>query len=104
MQVRELAHARAGDKGDTSDIGLFADSEEAYNIVEQVLTEQRIQNELQPLINGPVTRYEIPSIRGLNFVIEDALDGGVTTSLRVDAHGKSLSYAVLAIEINIEQY
>lgn len=103
MQVRELAHARAGDKGNISDIGLFANNEEAYAILKQALTEQRIQNELQPLVNGSVTRYEVPSIRGLNFVIEDALDGGVTTSLRVDAHGKSLSYAVLAIELNIEK-
>lgn len=100
IKVRELAHARAGDKGNTSNIGVLAVDSGAYQILEEELTERRIGDELAAIADGPVTRYEMPSINGFNFVIEDALAGGVTTSLRLDSHGKSLSYAVLDIEID----
>lgn len=100
-KVRELAHARAGDKGNTSNIGVFAFDSECYRILEEKLTEDRIQSELESIADGPVTRYEVPSIDGFNFVIENALAGGVTTSLRLDSHGKSLSYAVLDIELDL---
>lgn len=98
-KVRELAHARAGDKGDISDIGVFAYNDESYRILREELTAERVKSELASLVDGPVTRYEVPSINAFNFVIKNALAGGVTTSLRVDAHGKSLSFAVLDIEL-----
>lgn len=101
-RVRELAHARAGDKGNTSDVGVFANDDEAYDILEAELTEERVAREMESLADGPVTRYELPSIRAFNFVIEEALTGGVTTSLRIDSHGKSLSYVLLDIELDIE--
>lgn len=99
-KVRELAHARAGDKGNTSNVGVLADDADAYRVLREQLTEARVEAELADIAGGPVTRYEVPTIEGLNFVIEDALAGGVTTSLRMDAHGKSLSYAILDIELD----
>lgn len=99
-KLRELAHARAGDKGNTSDIAVFAYNDECYRIVEEQLTEDRLATELAEIIDGPITRYELPHLNGLNFVIENALNGGVTTSLRMDSHGKSLSYAILSVEFN----
>lgn len=101
-KVREFAHARAGDKGNISDIGVFANDDEAYEILKEKLTEERVAQEMESLADGPVTRYEIPSIHAFKFVIEEALTGGVTTSLRIDSHGKSLSYILLDIELNFE--
>lgn len=101
-KVRELAHARAGDKGNTSDIGVFANDDDAYELLKAELTEERVAQEMESLADGPVTRYELPSIRAFNFVIEGALTGGVTTSLRIDSHGKSLSYVLLDIELPVE--
>lgn len=102
-KVRELAHARAGDKGNTSDIGVFAVDSDSYDILQKLLTEDRVRAELDGIVDGPVTRYELPSINGFNFVLKNALAGGVTTSLRIDSHGKSLSYALLDIEIDINE-
>lgn len=102
MRVRDLAHARAGDKGNTSNVSVIADDVEGYGLLKDQLTEERVAAEMEPLIEGPVTRYELPNIHALNFEIEGALDGGVTTSLRMDAHGKSFSYVLLGIELNRE--
>ena len=99
MRVRDLASARAGDKGDTSNIVVVADDEAAYDRLQSRLTADRVADRLAPLADGPVTRYELPKVRALNFVIEGALAGGVTTSLRLDAHGKSLSFAVLGMPV-----
>lgn len=100
-KLRELAHARAGDKGNTSDISVFAYNEESYEVIQEQLTADRLEAELAAIANGPVTRYDLPGLNGFNFVIENALDGGVTTSLRMDSHGKSLSSLVLDIEFDI---
>ena len=99
MRVRDLASARAGDKGNTSNVVVVADDEEAYRRLEDWLTADRVADRLAPLAEGPVTRYELPAVRALNFVVEGALAGGVTTSLRLDAHGKSLSFAVLGMSV-----
>ncbi len=99
MRVRELAHARAGDKGNRSNISVFAYDETAYAVLADELTADVVATELAPLIDGAVERYELPDLHAFNFVLEGALAGGVTTSLRVDAHGKSLSYALLGIDI-----
>lgn len=101
--VHELAHARAGDKGDTSNIGIFGYDNNSYQILKNELTATRVENELEEIIEGSVTRYDLPQLNGFNFVLEDALSGGVTTSVRVDTHGKSLSYALLDIEIDIKK-
>jgi hypothetical protein len=99
-RLREIAHTRAGDKGNKSDISVFVYEDRDYSIVEEQLTEARVEDELTGIAAGPVTRYELPNLGGFKFVIENALDGGVTTSLRMDSHGKSLSSALLNIKLD----
>ncbi len=99
MKVYELGHARAGDKGNTSNVSVIAYDERAWEILSDQLTVERVMAAYSHIAQGPVTRYELPKLRALNFVIENALGGGVTISLAQDAHGKSLSYLMLDIEL-----
>ncbi|MCB1743003.1 MAG: hypothetical protein KDK91_21685 [Gammaproteobacteria bacterium] len=99
MKVYDLAHARAGDKGNTSNISVIAYDEPAWQALREKLTERRVLDAFAHVAAGPVTRYELPRLKALNFVIENALGGGVTISLAQDAHGKSLSYLMLDIEL-----
>ena len=99
VRVYDLAHSRAGDKGDTSNISVIAYDESGWTILREQLTEERVMQAFAHLAKGPVRRYELPKLRALNFVIERALGGGVTRSLALDAHGKSLSSLMLTIEL-----
>ncbi len=99
MKVYELGHARAGDKGNTSNISVWAYDERAWEVLRDQLTVERVMAAYSHIAQGPVTRYELPMLRALNFVIENALGGGVTISLAQDAHGKSLSYLMLDIAL-----
>jgi hypothetical protein len=99
VKVYELGHARAGDKGNTSNVSVIAYDERAWEILSDQLTVERVMAAYSHIAQGPVTRYELPKLRALNFVIENALGGGVTISLAQDAHGKSLSYLMLDIEL-----
>ena len=100
MKVYELGHARAGDKGNTSNVSVIAYDERAWNILRERLTVERVMDAYAHIAQGPVTRYELPKLKALNFVIENALGGGVTISLAQDAHGKSLSYLMLDIGLD----
>lgn len=97
--VRDLALVRAGDKGNTSNVVVVADSEAAYDRLAADLTADRVRERFEHLGAADVTRYEVPSTNALNFVIEDVLAGGVTKSLRLDGHGKSLSYLLAGMEL-----
>jgi hypothetical protein len=99
VKVYELGHARAGDKGNTSNVSVIAYDERAWDLLRDQLTVERVMAAYSHIAQGPVTRYELPKLRALNFVIENALGGGVTISLAQDAHGKSLSYLMLDIEL-----
>jgi hypothetical protein len=99
VKVHALAHARAGDKGNTSNVSVIAYDERAWQILRSQLTVERVVAAYAHLAQGPVTRYELPQLKAFNFVIENALGGGVTISLAQDAHGKSLSYLMLDIEL-----
>jgi hypothetical protein len=99
IKVYDLAHGRAGDKGNTSNVSVIAYDERAWRILREQLTVERVMAAYAHIAKGPVTRYELPKLRALNFVIENALGGGVTISLAQDAHGKSLSYLMLDIEL-----
>ena len=99
VKVHTLAHARAGDKGNTSNVSVIAFDERAWAILRDQLSVERVLDAYSHVARGPVTRYELPKLRALNFVIENALGGGVTISLAQDAHGKSLSYLMLDIEL-----
>jgi hypothetical protein len=98
-RVYDLCHSRAGDKGDTSNVSVIAYDEAGWEILRRELTAERVRAAYAHIAKGPVTRYELPKLRALNFVIERALGGGVTRSLRQDMHGKSLSTLILTIEL-----
>jgi len=100
--VHSLAHARAGDKGSTSNIVVVAYDTAAWDRLREQLTVQRVADAFAPLGAGPVTRYELPRLQALNFVIENALAGGVARSLAIDPHGKSLSALMLCIDLTDE--
>ena len=97
--VHALAHARSGDKGNTSNVAVIAYDDAGWNRIRRELTTERVMAALAHLAQGPTERYEIPKLRALNFVIHRALAGGVTRSLRLDPHGKTLSSVVLGIEL-----
>jgi len=98
-RLYDLAHARAGDKGNTSNISVTAYNDTGWALIRDKLTPERVLAHFRHLTPGPVRRYELPQLRALNFVIENALGGGVTRSLAIDPHGKSLSALMLTIEL-----
>jgi hypothetical protein len=99
IRVYDLAHSRAGDKSDTSNISVIAYDAKGWEILREQLTADRVMRAFAHVAKGPVRRYELPKLQALNFVIEGALGGGVTRSLAQDAHGKSLSSLMLTIEL-----
>lgn len=101
IRLSRLAHARSGDKGDISNIGLIAYKPHFYRILEREVTATRVKTHFGSLVEGPVTRYELPNLNALNFVLEKALDGGGTISLRTDAQGKTHGAALLAMELEV---
>ncbi|MFO1134832.1 MAG: hypothetical protein U1E30_06595 [Rhodoblastus sp.] len=98
-KLRDIAHSRTGDKGNTSVVSLIAFDESDYELLREKITADRVRAHFAGIVHGEVTRYEIPSIGALNFVLQNALGGGVTRSLALDAHGKSLSSRLLDMEI-----
>lgn len=99
MKLREIAHSRTGDKGNTSNISVIAYDPKDYPLLEAQVTSERVKAHFSGIVAGEVTRYELPNLGALNFVMQQALGGGVTRSLALDAHGKSLSSALLDLEI-----
>jgi hypothetical protein len=99
VTVREIAHARTGDKGDVCNISLIAFDPRDYPRLAERATAERVSALFTGLVRGTVTRYELPQLGALNFVMTRALGGGVTRSLALDAHGKSLSSLLLNLDI-----
>jgi len=99
MRLRELAHARTGDKGDTSQISVIAYDEGDYAFLSEHVTVERVRTHFAALGPGEVVRYELPGLGALNFVMSGALGGGVTRSLRLDAHGKRLGAVLLELDV-----
>jgi hypothetical protein len=98
-RVRDIAHARAGDKGNISNVSVWAFDPADYPTLKASLTPERIKAAYPDLIRGPVRRYEVDHLHGLNFVMREALEGGVNTSLNLDSHGKSWSYLILQLPL-----
>ena len=96
-----LAWARSGDKGDSSNIGVIARRPEWLPLLREQLTEARVRDWLGHLVQGPVTRYEVPGIHAFNFVCEQALGGGGMASLRNDALGKGMGQILLALPVRV---
>lgn len=99
VQLHDIAHARAGDKGDISDISVIANAAEDYPFLVEHLTADRVREHFADIVRGRVDRYEVPSLRALKFVMYGALGGGVTRTLNQDIHGKTLSSSILEIEL-----
>ena len=99
MRLRELAHCRTGDKGDTSQIPVIAYVEGDYAYIAEHVTTERVRAHFAGILGGEVVRHELPGLGALNFVMERALAGGVTRSLALDAHGKCLSSLLLELEV-----
>src|SRR5205085_8198162 len=101
IQLRQIAHARSGDKGDTSNIGLIALKPEFYPILVQEVTAERVKQHFTGICKGAVERYELPNLKALNFLLHQSLGGGGTISLKTDPQGKTLSSALLRMEIEV---
>jgi hypothetical protein len=99
VKLREIASARAGDKGNISNIAVWVYDARHYPMLKQQLTSERVKNAYPELFRGTVTRYAIDGLAGLNFVIDQGLEGGVNASLNLDAHGKSFSFLLLDLDI-----
>jgi len=99
VQLREIAHARAGDKGRVVNVSVIAYRPEDFSLLADHVTAERVKEHLRDLVEGEVVRYVLPKIAALNFVLEGVRGGGVTRSLALDAHGKSLGSAILSLEL-----
>ena len=103
IPVSRIAHGRSGDKGDMANIGLVAWEERFYPLLVREVTAERVKSWFGEMVKGEVIRYELPSLGALNFLMHEALDGGGTLSLRIDAQGKTLSAALLRMEIEVAE-
>ena len=99
MKLFDIAHSRAGDKGNTLMLSLIPYNEMDYELLRLTCTVEKIKGHLKEILAGDIVRYELPNISSLLFVCNNALSGGVTTSLALDTHGKSLSYALLQMNL-----
>lgn len=99
VYLKDLAHGRSGDKGDTSNICIFARDPKDYEFLKNTLTTQAVANHFGPMVKGTITRYEVPSLSGFNFVMTHALGGGATQSLRQDTLGKSMASALMRMVV-----
>lgn len=99
MKLRDIAHARAGDKGNLVNISVIAYREENFRLLLDTVTEERVTELFRDFITRPVVRHSVPSLCALNFVLHRARTDSVTRSLRLDAHGKSLSSLMLSLDI-----
>lgn len=105
MKVRlsSLAHARSGDKGDASNVGLIADTPAAYEVLRRELTAERVKQHFSQVCRGRVDRYEVPKLLALNFILHDSLGGGGTESLKNDAQGKTHGQGLLMLELELPE-
>lgn len=100
-KLRDIAHSRTGDKGNISNISVIAFDARDHPLLCAQVSAARVKAHFEGIVFGEVVRYELPNIAALNFVLDRALGGGVTRSLALDAHGKSLSSALLDLEIEL---
>ena len=101
LPLHRIAHARAGDKGNHSNISLFAYQPEYFEVLVEQVTEQRVAELFAARRPTSVRRYLLPNLHGMNFVLENVLDGGVNDTLNLDMHGKSLSFLLLGLEVAV---
>jgi hypothetical protein len=101
VELGRVASARSGDKGADANIGLWADTDSAYEFLRDNVTADRVAEHFSALCKGGVERFELPNLRALNFILRDSLDGGGAASLRTDAQGKTLSLGLLQLRVEV---
>ncbi len=101
VQLLQVAHARSGDKGSHANIGLIAKKPQLYDALRREVTADRVADHFRELCDGEVSRWELPNLNAFNFLLREALDGGGTVTLRLDAQGKTFSAALLRMEIDL---
>src|SRR5256885_12244630 len=102
IQLRRLAHARSGDKGDTANVGLIALRDEVYPLLVREVTSARVKEHFTGICKGEVERFELPNLGALNFLLHESLGGGGTLSLMTDAQGKTFSTALVRMGVGIQ--
>lgn len=100
LYLKDIAHGRSGDKGNISNICVFSRDPADYPFLKSYLSVERVKAHFKDMVKGDVERYEVDTIKGMNFVLHDALGGGATTSLRLDSLGKSMASALMRMEID----
>ena len=103
VKLEKIAHARSGDKGDASNVGLIAQTPALYEVLRAQVTAERVKEHFREVCRGPVQRYELPNILALNFILHDSLGGGGTESLKNDAQGKTHAQGLLQMEIDVPE-
>jgi hypothetical protein len=101
VKLATIAHARSGDKGDASNVGLVANSPALYEAIAREVTAARVKAHFRDVCRGEVERFEVPNLLALNFLLHDALGGGGTASLVTDAQGKTHGQGLLELEIDL---
>ena len=101
LPLYRLAHGRTGDKGNRSNISVIAYRPELYPVIAEQVTQERVMKAFEHRRPTRVTRYLLPKLHAMNFVIDDVLDGGVNSSLNLDSHGKTLAFLLLAMTIEV---
>lgn len=103
IYLNQIAHGRSGDKGDTSNVCIFAKESRYYEIIRREVTVERVKEHFKDMVQGEIIRYEVPSLEGFNFVMKHALGGGATHSLRLDTLGKSMGSAFLRMKLQVNE-
>ncbi len=101
IHLEDIAHARSGDKGDGSNVGIVAYTEAGYQLLCRELTSDRVKQHFAGICFGPVDRFEVPNLKALNFILHDSLGGGGSESVKTDAQGKTHGQALLRMTLDL---
>jgi len=101
VRLEDIAHARSGDKGDGSNVGVIAYTEAGFRLLQQVLTAERVKRHFSDICKGGVDRFEVPNLKAINFILHDSLGGGGSESVKTDAQGKTHGQALLRMELDL---
>lgn len=101
IHLEDIAHARSGDKGDGSNVGIVAYTEAGYRFLRDTLTPERVKRHFSAICLGDVERFEVPNLKALNFILHDSLGGGGSESVKTDAQGKTHGQALLRMELDL---
>ncbi|MDX1438455.1 MAG: hypothetical protein R3284_00995 [Rubricoccaceae bacterium] len=102
-RLLDIAHARSGDKGDAVNVGLIARDPADYAFLKETVTSERVKAHFGPMVKGNVERFELPNLNALNFLLHEALGGGGTVSLKLDAQGKTYAAHLLRMEVDVPE-